>query len=284
MTSQIGAAISPLLVVPIQLRYGWRASFFLFGFLGVIWGAVWYAWFRDSPTEKVGVSSAELQEIGADPPVRHSGLPWGRALRSTQIWRIAAIGACYVYAIAFYQSWLRTYLVKGRGYTETALLLSSLTYVVGGCANGLGGFASDWLVHRFGLKTGRRALGVFGLSFAAIFMTATILTKSGGWALVFLSLAYAGILAQQPNLCAVCLDIGRRNAGAVFGFMNTAANAASAVSSIVFGYMVWYFGNYEVPFIPMVAMLCVGTWLWLKVDPEHQLSEEERAVPAEVAV
>ena len=31
MTSQIGAAISPLLVVPIQMRYGWRASFLVFG-------------------------------------------------------------------------------------------------------------------------------------------------------------------------------------------------------------------------------------------------------------
>ena len=32
MTGQIGAAVSPLLVLPIQARYGWRAAFFLFGF------------------------------------------------------------------------------------------------------------------------------------------------------------------------------------------------------------------------------------------------------------
>ena len=279
MTSQIGAAISPLLVVPIQARYGWQASFYLFGFLGVIWAAVWYAWFRDSPTEKAGMTSLELQEIGAEPPVRHGGMPWGQALRSAALWRIAAIGACYVYAIAFFQSWLQTYLVKGRGYTEAALVLSSLPYVVGGCANVMGGLASDWLVRRFGLKTGRRALGVFGLSFAAIFMAATIVTTNGAWALAFLSLAYAGILLQQPNLCAVCLDTGRKHAGAVFGFMNTAANAASSVSSVVFGYLVGYFGSYNAPFIPMVATLCVGTWLWLKVDPAHQLFEEERPLP-----
>src|SRR3989442_15721449 len=119
---------------------------------------------------------------------------------------------------------MRSYMFRGRGYSYAALVLSSLPYVVGGCANGVGGLASDWLVSRFGLTTGRRALGVFGLSFAAIFMAATIVTTSGAWALVFLSLAYAGILAQQPNLCAVCLDTGRKHAGAVFGFMNTAAN------------------------------------------------------------
>jgi MFS family permease len=191
-------------------------------------------------------------------------------------WRIAAIAACYVYAIAFFQSWLQTYLVRGRGYTEAALVLSSLPYIVGACANITGGLASDWLVRRFGLKTGRRALGVFGLGSAAIFMAATVVTTSGTWALAFLSLAYAGILLQQPNLCAVCLDTGRKHAGAVFGFMNTAANAASAVSSVAFGYLVGYFGNYNAPFIPMVATLCVGTWLWMTIDPAQELFVEEK--------
>ena len=34
MASRIGGAISPLLVVPIQARYGWRASFYVFGIPG----------------------------------------------------------------------------------------------------------------------------------------------------------------------------------------------------------------------------------------------------------
>ena len=34
MASQIGGAIAPLLVVPIQIRYGWRASFYVFGAVG----------------------------------------------------------------------------------------------------------------------------------------------------------------------------------------------------------------------------------------------------------
>ena len=280
MTSQIGAAISPLLVVPIQARYGWQASFYVFGFLGVIWAASWYAWFRDSPREMAGVSAVERDEIGEEPPPGHGRLPWGQALRSTELWRITAIGACYVYAISFFQSWLQIYLVRGRGYTEAALVLSSLPYIVGACANGAGGLTGDWLVQRFGLKTGRRGLGVLGLIAAAIFMTATVLTTSGTWALVFLSLAYAGILLQQPSLCAVCLDTGRTHAGAVFGFMNTAANAASAVSSLAFGYQVAYFGSYNAPFIPMVATLCLGAWLWMKVDPTRQLFAEDRQLAA----
>src|SRR5258707_14112349 len=37
MASRVGGAIAPLLVVPIQVNYGWRASFYTFGVLGLIW-------------------------------------------------------------------------------------------------------------------------------------------------------------------------------------------------------------------------------------------------------
>jgi MFS-type transporter involved in bile tolerance (Atg22 family) len=62
--------------------------------------------------------------------------------------------------------------------------------------------------------------------------------------------------------------------------MNSAGAAASSVSSIAFGYIVGYTGSYDAPFIPMVALLCVGVWVWLKVDPEHQLFAEDDAEDA----
>ena len=79
------------------------ASFFVFGFLGVIWAAVWYAWFRDSPAEKPGVTAAELQEIGAAPAGQPRPALGGRRCGTGMLWRIAAIGACYVYALGFFQ-------------------------------------------------------------------------------------------------------------------------------------------------------------------------------------
>jgi len=284
MTSQIGAAISPLLVVPIQMRYGWRASFLVFGFLGVIWAAVWHVWFRNSPAEKTGVTASEREEIGDEPPGGHGGLPWAIALRNATFWRIAAISMCYVYVIGFFQAWLQTYLVRGRGYTEGALVLSSLPYIVGAIANGLGGVASDWLVRRYGLTRGRRTLGIAGLGAATLFMTATIVTANNQLALLFLSLGYAGIMLQQPNLCAVSLDTGHKHAGTVFAFMNMMANLASAISSIVFGYLVAFTGSYDAPFVPMIVLLGAGTWLWRRIDPTQQVVDETPRVIAAPAV
>lgn len=81
MTSQIGAALSPLLVVPLQVHYGWRTSFFVFGVVGLAWSVTWYVWFRDSPHEKAGVTEEELRESGVARESEPHGIPWRKASR-----------------------------------------------------------------------------------------------------------------------------------------------------------------------------------------------------------
>ena len=50
------------------------------------------------------------------------------------------------------------------------------------------------------------------------------------------------------------------------------------VAAIVFGYLVAYTGSYTAPFIPMLALLCVGALLWLKLDPSSEIFEAEAPV------
>jgi ACS family glucarate transporter-like MFS transporter len=279
MASQIGGAIAPLLVVPIQMRYGWRASFYAFGFLGVAWSVIWYRWFRDSPAEKAGITKAELEETRDLVAKADHSLPWGIALRSGNLWAVMAVAFCYVYSFFFFQSWFHTYLVKGRGYSESGLLLSTLPFLVAACANGSGGIVSNALVRRLGLKWGRRSIGLVGLASAAMFAVAVLLTKNNLLALIFLSLLYGGITLQQPAAFAVCLDIGGEYAGAVTGAFNTASQVGSLVSSVVFGYLVDHYGNYNAPFIPMALLLCIGALLWFKIDPTLELIPASRIVP-----
>jgi hypothetical protein len=114
-------------------------------------------------------------------------------------------------------------------------------------------------------------------------MSATTVTANNQLALLFLSLGYAGIMLQQPNLCAVSLDTGRKHAGTVFAFMNMMANMASAISSIVFGYLVAFTGSYDA----VRAHDCpagAGTWLWRRIDPTQQVVDETPRVIAAPAV
>ena len=95
-----------------------------------------------------------------------------------------------------------------------------------------------------------------------------------------MSLVFGGMTFQQANVAAFCLDIGGRHAGAIYGFMNTAGNAAGALSSVVFGYLVAYFGNYTAPLVPMGVALVVGAGLWLTADPTREIFARDGASQA----
>ena len=277
MASQIGGAIAPLLVVPIQIRYGWRASFYVFGVLGVIWSAVWYWWFRDSPAEKPGVSAAELAETAHLPAASHRGFPWIVALRSEIVLALMGTAFCYVYVYNFFQTWFHTFLVKGRGFTEGSLVFSALPYVVAAFANLTGGAASDALVRRLGPKRGRRSIGIAGLGTAGLCTIAVMLTSNQLLTIVLLSAVYGAITFQQSGVFGVCLDIGRKHAGSVVGLMNTSAQAGGLVASVAYGYIVERFGSYDAPFVPMAGLLFLGSLLWLKIDASEDLNAEPLA-------
>jgi Major Facilitator Superfamily len=85
----------------------------------VVWAVVWFIWFRNTPREKRGVTSSELNEIG-DAPERHEhGLPWGVAVRSGNFWAILLMGLSFGYGNYFFLAWLPTYLVRARNSSIT---------------------------------------------------------------------------------------------------------------------------------------------------------------------
>ena len=272
MASQIGGAIAPLVVVPIQIRYGWRTSFYLFGIVGTVWAAVWYGWFRDSPAEKPGVSQAELDETSGLPPAPAHGFPWQIALRSESVLAMLGTAFCYVYAYTFFQTWFHTFLVRGRGFSEASLALSALPYAIAACANLAGGAVSDAMVRRLGVKWGRRSLGIVGLGSACLFTIAAMMTRQQLPTVILLSLVYGAITFQQSGVFGVCLDIGRKHAGSVVGLMNTSAQVGGLLSSVAYGYIVDRFHSYDAPFVPMAALLGLGALLWFKIDASKELS------------
>jgi ACS family glucarate transporter-like MFS transporter len=279
MASQIGGSIAPLLVIPIQMRYGWRASFYVFGVLGVIWATVWYCWFRDSPAEKSGFSKGKNWE-GFEPPRIVHRLPWRKVLCSQSVLAILGLTFCYVYVGTFFQTWFHTFLVKGRGFSEAGLLLTALPFAVAACANLAGGAVSDLLVRRLGLKRGRRILGVVALAGAGLFTVAAMVTKQPVLTVVLLTIVYGAISFQQSALFGVCLDIGAECAGAMVGLMNTSSQIGGFLGSVIYGYIVERFGSYDAPFIPMAVLLFIGSILWLKVDASQAFRAELGVAPA----
>jgi MFS transporter, ACS family, glucarate transporter len=269
MASQIGGALAPLLVVPIQIRFGWRASFYVFGALGICWAIAWHAWFRDSPHDAGQTAQRTANEPGVAP---QPGFPLLTALRSSSVAALLVTAFCYVYVYNFFQTWFHTFLVKGRGFSELGLLLSALPYVVAVFANLAGGAASDALVRKWGPKRGRRTLGAGALAAAGVFTIAAMVTRQQILTVIFLAAVYGAITFQQSVVFGVCLDIGKRNAGAMVGLMNTASQLGGFVGSVAYGHIVERFANYNAPFVPMAALLFLGATLWLRIDASQELS------------
>ncbi len=274
MAAEVGTALAPLIVIPIQTYYGWRAPFFVLGLIGTAWVIAWRHWYYDCPSDSPRISATELEHIGNTTARSHQAFPLRSALRNRNLWFSIATGVSFRYGMYFFQFWLPMYLVKSRGFTEAALLGTTWLFTAGAIANVVGGLVSDNLVKKLGLKAARRIVPFVGLFISAVFLTLSALASGRHSVLALLSLSYCGMNFAQAACWAVCIDIGAGFAGAVSGARNTGAQAAAAVSSAVFGYTVAKTGNYNTALIPIIAMIALCGLLCLLVDATEQLVPE----------
>jgi len=191
------------------------------------------------------------------------------------------------YGNYFFVSWLQTYLVHARNFSERDLLFSALPFVFGACANVAGGITSDAIFKRKGLKAARRWVGISGLGCGAVFALLAALSYSKLGTLLLLSLSFAGICFDQSVNFPTCVDVAPKSPGAMGGALNTAAYVGGSLSGIVFGYVANLSGSYDRPLIIMALVLGIGALLWLKIDPTRQLAFEttlEPSLPMKTAI
>ncbi len=70
----LGAALTPLLITPIAIRYGWRATFLLTGLFGLLWIALWFV------LRATGTFQSSTKVLAATPVVARR---WNRNLFAT---------------------------------------------------------------------------------------------------------------------------------------------------------------------------------------------------------
>lgn len=278
--SRAGGALAPLLVVPLQAQFGWRASFFVLGAAGMAWAAVWWVWYRDDPSLHRAVTAAELNEIGLTEAPSPEPAPWGRLFRRPQLWLIVSMYGAYAWGSWFYFSWLHTYLVRGRGFSEAGMAaISAFAFAFGAAANLAGGFLGDFAVRRLGVRTGRRLIGCASLSGGALLLLATALTEDRLFATILISLGLGVTDLMLPSAWAICVDIGGRHTGVVTGAMNTAGQLGGFLCTVLFGYIVTFTGSYNLPLIVIAAMLSLSALLFSRIDPSRSLLTDSQEHP-----
>ena len=63
--SRVGAAIAPLLIIPIMQAFGWREVFYIFGAIGFVWCVFFIFFFKEEPREMPNMSQTEIALIEA---------------------------------------------------------------------------------------------------------------------------------------------------------------------------------------------------------------------------
>ncbi|MGH9761796.1 MAG: MFS transporter, partial [Blastocatellia bacterium] len=175
--SRLGSALTPLITVAVAARFGWRAAFWMFGIVGILWAVAWFVVYRDHPREDPQVNEAELSII--HPRDRktgssrlHSPVPWIALLKSRNMWAINVQYFAYGYSLWFYLTWLPTYFIEVRhfNFIKTGIY-SSLPFLAGMVGDTLGGWLCDYVVIKTGnLKLARAGVGALAMVATVIFL------------------------------------------------------------------------------------------------------------------
>jgi sugar phosphate permease len=280
--SRAGAAIAPPIVLLIMLNLGWRWAFVICGAIGLLWSVWWALSYRNLPEEHSLVNRAELETIrGLDasgaikPPQiqKQTEVPWGKLLRSANMWAVMCAYFTYVYCLWIFLTWLTTYLIDVRHFTLLkGGLLASLPLWAGVIGDTAGGLATDWLLRRTGsARIARRTVAITGLLGCAVFITPAALTEDAMTAVICLTVSMFFLECTIGPSWAVPMDTGGKYSGTVSGMMNMAGNFGGAISPIVFGYLAQS-GNWAAPFVVAAALLVAGSAIWaFWIDPDKPI-------------
>lgn len=277
--SRMGGALTPFIVLPVITYLGWRAAFYILGAVGVIWSIVWYLFYRNQPKEMRGISAEEIAEAPVTQmavSTEKVSIPWKSLLSSKQFWLILSMYFFYAFGSWFFFSWFPTFMELGRGFEKDQLTYAiAVPFVMSMIGNISGGYLTDKLSAKYGLKVGRKALGSSSLIVSAIFMFLAAFIPGKMQVFIFLSLAFGIIDLMLPSAWALCIDLGKKYSGAVSGAMNTAGNLGGFVCSLIFGYVVSATGNYNLPLYIIAGMLVISAIIFMFIDPTKQLISDK---------
>ncbi|GAB2589818.1 MFS transporter [Spirosoma areae] len=246
----IGLAFLTPVLATVQYYAGWQGLFISTGLVGLVWGVVWYVFYRD-PLEHSGVNQAELAYIEEG-----GGLFRKReaATAQTSVWKWANIKQVFssrtlwgVYIgqfavnsmLWFFLTWFPTYLVKYRGldFIKSGYL-ASVPFLAACAGLLLSGFLSDKLVKQGkSVSIARKTPIIVGMLLSVSIIGANY-TDDTALIIFFMALAFFGNGMALISWVFVSLLSPKHLIGLTGGVFNFMGNLASIVVPIVIGYLV----------------------------------------------
>jgi len=246
----LGPAVGTLAGGLMVAHWGWRAMFFVFGAVTLLWLLPWRQTVRALPT-------AGHLDGGERVPV-------GALIGRWSLWSMSIVHALGNYCFYFLLAWLPLFLTKSRGFSISEMAwLASLGYAVqGACAFAFGHFSDWWTNSGRSEALCRRWMMVASQAVAAAAILGLAFAHSALSIGILLCLAGAASAALSMNLYAIGqMFAGPRAAGTWVGVQNAIGNLSGIFGPIVTGIIVDRAG-YESAFYVTAAVAAVGALWW----------------------
>jgi ACS family hexuronate transporter-like MFS transporter len=245
----LGSAFAPMLIVWLQSRFGWQATFLVTGSLGFAWLGLWLAVYREPEGH-----SAKALESGRWLPLLGDRRVWGivlaRMLTDPSWW--------------LYLNWMPLYLNNARGLSLAQIGMSAwVPFVMADIGSLGGGWASGHLISRgWEPIRARRAIILLG----AAMMTASLMVAraSSPWtALAWISVVTFGFQAWVNNVQTLPSDLfPQSSVGSVAGLGGVGAGIGTIASTLAIGWVVDSF-SYTPVLIAFSILPPIGTAILL---------------------
>ena len=284
-----GAGIAPVVVSYLMIHYGWRSSFWVSAFVGLLAGIVWYLIARDKPERHPSVNASELSLIqnnrGPATPARSSAenfavksevssapiVSWRSILTSKSILAVTASYFCFGYVAWIFFSWFYIYLARVRGMDlKASALYSTLPPLAMVACSLSGGAINDALSRAYGKRVGRCGVAFLALLLAAAFLVLGSRATSASVASIVLSGGAGALYLSQSSYWSITADIAGDSAGSASGFMNMGGQFGGALTASLTPVIAQQYG-WTSSFLVAALLSVAGAIAWLLVDPGCRL-------------
>jgi len=295
----LSTAVATPVVAWTVLRYGWRASFFIFGSLGFVWLIFWLKWFHPPETcpwlpedersliltKRLGSPKSQAASAAARPLGFFEAL--APLVRQKTAWGMFISQGCVNYMQYLFLAWLPSYLVQARGMDlMKAGIFTAIPYLVGTVVEVTLGKLSDHIYTPEELKQGKRRnlvalllaltsvvllINVVSSSFAIIAIITIAL--SCNTSVIMFNYALNGDLVEDPKLV-----------GTAYGTVQLGGNAFGLCAPIFTGYIVKATGSFASAFVLAGVLALIGAVVAITMTrkPIHGAQPIGGAVPVAI--
>src|SRR5450432_1280816 len=249
----------PLVALVVSF-YGWRGAFWATGILSVLYGILFWIFYRDpsqskriSPEERTYIEEGGAQADNVAPVNTFASL--GYLLRQPKIWGMALGFAAYGYTFYLFLTWLPSYIQK---QLHVSILNSAgLVAIIWGVATitdiAIGGWLVDYLIKRGNDPTRvRKTIFIIGMLMSIPLIVMWLSISLGG-------LAFAAPVGWSiPSLIAPKGTVGV--VGAIMNFFN---NVAGIIAPLVAGFVLDTTKSFVLNFIIAAIILVLGILCYL---------------------